>query len=49
VTQQADAANYDVLDEIAGRALLSGAKVYAVRRADMPGGAALAAILRYAV
>ena len=45
----AGASSYGVLDEIAGRALLAGAKVLAVRRADMPGGAALAAILRYPV
>ena len=41
------AARYDVIDEIAGRAILSGAKFLAVRRADIPGEAALAAILRY--
>ncbi len=41
--------SYDVIDEIAGRAILSGAKVLAVRRADMPEAAAVAAILRYPV
>src|SRR5262245_30267992 len=40
-------ASYGVIDEIAGRALLTGARVLAVRRADMPGSASLAAILRY--
>jgi hypothetical protein len=41
--------SYDVIDEIAGRAILSGAKVLAVQRADMPEAAAVVAILRYAV
>lgn len=41
--------SYDVMDEIAGRAILAGAKVLAVRRVDMPDGAAVAAILRYSV
>lgn len=45
----AGASSYGVLDEIAARAILAGAKVLAVRRADMPEGAPLAAILRYAV
>jgi hypothetical protein len=40
---------YGVIDEIAGRAILAGGKVLAVRRADMPDGAAVAAILRYPV
>jgi hypothetical protein len=39
--------NYDVIDEIAGRAIDTGAKVLAVRQADIPGGAPLAALLRY--
>lgn len=39
--------SYGVVDEIAGRALASGARVLAVRKADIPGGAQLAAILRY--
>lgn len=43
------ASSYSVIDEIAGRAILTGAKVLAVRRADMPDGAALAAVLRYPV
>ncbi|HMO06265.1 MAG TPA: hypothetical protein PKD10_01280 [Paracoccaceae bacterium] len=45
----ADAATYGVVDEIAGRVLMSGGRVLAVRRADIPGGASLAAILRYAL
>lgn len=44
-----DAVNYGVVDEIARRALQSGARVVAARRADIPGGGDLAAILRYAV
>jgi hypothetical protein len=43
----ADASNYGLVDEIARRALLSGARVLGVRRADVPGGGSLAAILRY--
>ena len=41
--------SYGVVDEIAGRALASGAKVLGVRKADIPGGAHLAAILRYPI
>ncbi|WP_340107255.1 hypothetical protein [Pikeienuella sp. HZG-20] len=44
-----DAANYGVVDEIAGRALRSGARVMAVRKADIPDGKELAAILRYPI
>lgn len=44
-----DAVHYGIVDEIAGRALASGATVMAVRREDMPRGGDLAAILRYAV
>ena len=39
---------YGVVDEIAGRATRTGAKVLAVRRKDIPGDGPLAAILRYA-
>ncbi len=46
---KADAVIYGVIDEIAGRAILAGATVLAVRRADMPDGAPVAAILRYPV
>jgi stalled ribosome rescue protein Dom34 len=38
---------HDVSDEIARRAWLSGARVLAVRGRDVPGGGAVAAILRY--
>ncbi len=41
--------NYGVVDEIAGRALRTGARVLAVRRPDIPGGGALAAILRHPI
>lgn len=44
-----DADNYDVIDEVASRALTSGAKVLGVRRDDIPGNAQLAAILRYPI
>lgn len=44
-----DAFDYGVIDEIAGRALASGATVLAVRRADLPRDADLAAVLRYPV
>ncbi len=44
-----DARNYGVVDEIARRAYLSGARVLSVRTADVPGGGPVAAILRYAV
>ena len=40
---------YDVIDEIAARALMTGARVMAVRKADLPDNASLAAILRFAV
>jgi hypothetical protein len=42
-------ASYGVIDEIAVRALLTGARVLGVRRDDVPGGGELAAILRYPV
>jgi len=41
--------HYGIVDEIARRALLSGARVLGVRKADVPGGEPLAAILRYPV
>ena len=41
--------SYGVVDEIASRALLAGATILAVRRQDIPGGASLAALLRYAL
>jgi hypothetical protein len=41
--------SYGVVDEIVSRALKSGARVIAARKADVPNQGALAAILRYAV
>ena len=43
-----DAATYGVLDEVARRVWQTGGTVLAVRRDDIPGHAAAAAILRYA-
>ncbi len=43
------AVSYGVIDEIAGRVIANGGKVIAVRRADIPQEAELAAVLRYAV
>ena len=39
--------SYDIVDEIAGRAIGAGARFLAVRKDDIPGGAPLAASLRY--
>lgn len=47
--EQAGKDSYGIVDEIAGRSFVSGARVLGVRRADIPGGAPLAAILRYPV
>jgi len=44
-----DAKAYGVVDEIAARALASGARVMGVRRDDIPGKGELAAVLRYPV
>lgn len=41
------ATTYGIVDEIAGRALLSGATVLAVRKQDIPDHAHLAAVLRF--
>lgn len=41
--------SYGVIDEIAGRTLANGGRVFAVRADEVPGGGKLAAILRYAV
>jgi len=46
---EGNAANYGVVDEIAGRVIGAGGRVLAVRREDIPQQASLAAILRYAV
>lgn len=43
-----DAVAYGIVDEIARRVWLTGGRVLAVRRDDVPGGASVAAILRYA-
>jgi hypothetical protein len=43
-----DAVNYGVVDEIARRVWLSGGRMLAVRRDDIPGESTVAAILRYA-
>jgi hypothetical protein len=43
-----DSSTYGVVDEIARRVLLTGGSVYAVRASDVPGGGAVAAILRHA-
>lgn len=40
---------YGLVDEIAGRALATGARVMAVRKTDLPAGEALAAVLRYPI
>jgi hypothetical protein len=47
--QHGAADHYGVVDEIARRVWLSGGTVLAVRREDIPGGGAVAAILRYPV
>lgn len=39
--------NYDLVSEIAGRALLTRGRVLGVRKADIPRSASLAAVLRY--
>ena len=48
-SKSADASNYGVVDEIASRVIRSGGRILGVRRADIPGGKSLAAILRYAM
>jgi hypothetical protein len=45
----ASAGGYGVVDEIATRVIRSGGRILAVRKADIPGGRSLAAILRYAI
>lgn len=49
LSDDADASNYGVIDEILRRALLSDARILAVRAADVPGGGALAATVRFPV
>lgn len=41
------AGSYDIVDEVAGRTLLSGGRVLGVRAGDLPAEGQLAAILRY--
>ncbi len=45
--ETASADTHGVVDQIAGQALLKGARVLALRREEIPGGGDLAAILRY--
>jgi hypothetical protein len=47
--ESASAESYGVIDEIAGRVLLSGGTVLGARAGDLPGDTGLAALLRYAV
>jgi hypothetical protein len=47
--EAASAETYGVIDEIAGRVLLSGGTVLGARGGDLPGDSGLAAILRYSV
>jgi hypothetical protein len=47
--KSANARDYGVVDEIASRVIRSGGRVLGVRKADIPGGKSLAAILRYAI
>ena len=49
LSEGAGAMKYDILDEIAGRAILNGAAFLALRADDLPGKAPLAAILRYPI
>ena len=44
-----DTPSHGVVDQIAVRSLAAGARVLGLRRADIPGGGSLAAILRYAL
>jgi hypothetical protein len=49
LAKAAGPSSYDVLGEIAARAINTGGRVLAVRRTDIPGGGSTAAILRYGV
>lgn len=46
-SKAANARDYGVVDEIASRVIRSGGRILGVRKADIPGGKSLAAILRY--
>lgn len=48
-SEMEDAFDYDVVDEIVRRALLSDARVIAVRAGEVPGAGPVAAILRFAM
>lgn len=48
-SDEADAVDYGVVDEVARRVWLTGGRVLAVRRGDIPGGGPVAAILRYPI
>ena len=45
--EQASPTNYDLVDEIATRVIATGGRIIGVRKADIPRGEPLAAILRY--
>jgi hypothetical protein len=45
--EQASAATYDLVDEIASRVIVAGGRVIGGRQRDLPSGEVLAAILRY--
>lgn len=47
--QQESTTSYGLIDEIAGRVIATGGRVVGVRKADIPRGEPLAAILRYPV
>lgn len=49
LTENEDALDYGIVDELARRALLTGARVVPVRAADVPGGGVAAAITRFDV
>lgn len=48
-SKSANAGDYGVVDEIASRVIRSGGRILGVRKADIPDGKSLAAILRYAI
>jgi len=49
LADQPGANTYGIVDEIAGRTLAMGGRVIGERKADIPGGGSLAAVLRYAL
>jgi hypothetical protein len=48
-SDQASANSYGIVDEIAGRTLAMGGRVIGERKANIPGGGSLAAVLRYKI